>query len=619
MDIELVEIRDFLALHHPFDLLPAEVIESLPEKMESSFARRGKTVIDHGQSCRTLYIVRTGAVETISPDGELLAHLSDGECFGIHAMLNNCTAVNKVVALEDSLFYMLPYEDFEELRKNYKQFAYFFAPLGASRLRDAQSHKSGGGDSQLNLLNTKANDLLTREAIAVSPTVSIQTAAQVMRDQRVSSLLIHEAGKLVGIMTDRDLRNRVVAGGLDINDPVSTIMTANPIALDAEKSAFDALLTMTEKNIRHLPITREGNVAGVITNTNLLQQQSTSAVYLVGDIYKQKTYEGMAKSVAKIPEVLLTMVDAGANSHSIGKITTSISDATTIRLLTLGEEKFGPPPVPYVWVASGSQARQEQTGVSDQDNFMIIDDAYDEAKHGEYFKALANYVCDGLNTTGYIYCPGEMMATTDKWRQPLSVWKKYFTKWIEEPEPKALMLSCVFFDLRAVRGDMDLYKELQSMIMEKAQKNSIFLSYMVGNALTHQPPLGFFRNFVLVSDGEHNNTLDLKHNGVVPIVDIARICALEGGVASVNTHERLQAEFHLDALSLEAAKDLLDAYEFLAITRLKHQANQIRRGQKPDNFVHPGNLSQFERSHMKDAFSVVKNIQASMARSHHVG
>ena len=285
----------------------------------------------------------------------------------------------------------------------------------------------------------------------------------------------------------------------------------------------------------------------------------------------------------------------------------------------MAEAELGAPPVPYAWLASGSQARREQTGVSDQDNCMILDDAYDEAEHGAYFEAFAKYVCDGLNACGYVYCPGEMMAMTPTWRQPLAHWLRYFGSWIDEPEPMAQMLSSVLFDMRPIRGESALYDQLQETTLNKARKNSIFIAHMVSNALTHTPPLGFFRNIVLIRGGAHHHRFDMKLSGVVPIIDIARVYALTAGIKHPNTRDRLEAERQAGVLSKSGARDLLDALEFISITRLKHQAQQIRAGQEPDNFMAPQDLSRFERSHLKDAFLVVKAIQTSMAHSHQMG
>lgn len=615
MDIELVEIRDFLSGLHPFDLLPDEVLDRLLSDIKSRYVREGADVLEIDRTCEFLYIIRTGAVETHAPDGALLARLSEGEIFGARTLLSGGRMRNRIAAIEDSLFYLLPAGAFLELVKTYEQFAYFFAPLGAERLRDAQAVRGDTGD-QLKLMSIRVGDMIVREPVTVDCSASLRQAGRTMRDNQVSCLLVMDDGRLAGILTDRDLRNRVVADAIDVSTPVSDVMTADPITLDHDALAFDALLIMTRRNIHHLPVMRNGSVTGVVTNTDLMKLQTTSAVYLVGDINKQTDYEGLAGDVSRVPGLLADLVEAGGSSVNIGHVLTGVTDAVTTRLLALAEEKLGPPPVPYLWLAGGSQARQEQTGQSDQDNCIILDDSYSDDEHGAYFESLARYVNDGLNAAGYVYCPGEMMACTPKWRRPLADWKNYFIDWIEKPEPMALMLSCIFFDLRPVFGEQRLFAELEGLIRDKAKGNRIFIAHMVANALKHTPPLGFFRNFVLKRGGEHDRQFDLKHSGVVPIVDIARVHALDGGIAAVGTWDRLIAGRAAGLLSEEGSRDLMEAYEFIALTRLKHQAGQIRNGKAPDNFVAPEDLSHFERSHLKDAFLVVKTFQSALASAY---
>ncbi|WP_417828079.1 DUF294 nucleotidyltransferase-like domain-containing protein [Thalassospira sp.] len=613
MSIELEEIAEFLKEHHPFDLLPDKEINALPKRLTARYFRAGTKVLSPDEECLHLYIIRTGGTETRDPNGQLLARLSEGECFGVRAMYQNGRAANNITTLEDSLCYLLPQKDFHYLTGKYPQFSYFFAQIGGDRLRSGMQLLESRDDDQLKLMSVRVSDLIARELVSIDKSASILEAGQLMSKERVSCVLITEGGDgIAGIITDRDLRNRVIAERRSYDEPVTAIMTANPISISPDQYAFDALLTMTRHNIRHLPVMKDGKAVGMITTNNLLARQSLSAVYMAGRIGKLTEPEEMAEVIAQVPELLSNLIEAGATSQNAGHIVTTLSDASTARLLQLAEEKLGPPPVPYVWMAGGSQGRQEQTALSDQDNCLIIDDAYDSDQHGDYFKNLADYVCDGLHQVGYVYCPGEMMAKTAEWRQPVRVWQQYFNKWIEQPEPKSLMLCSVWFDLRPVHGTKSLFDDLHRMIISKAQDNRIFQAYMVGNALTHHVPLGFFKNFVMVRGGEHDKTLDLKHNGVVPIVDLARIHALANGVDAVNTYERLHAVKAFPSISKQGASDLLDAFEFISITRLKHQVRQIRRGDRPDNFLHPESLSAFERSHLKDAFSVIKNLQGAL-------
>ena len=474
----------------------------------------------------------------------------------------------------------------------------------------AKARERNQADPALNLMTTPVRTLIKREPITLPPNTSIAEAARTMSEQRVSSVLLVEQGHLFGLITDRDLRNRVLATGLDPARPVADIATLAPMTIDVQNPAFDALLLMARHNIHHVPVLDGQRIVGMITATDVTEQHSTSAVYLAGEVYKQTSIDGLKAASGRIKRLQHSLASAQASAYSSGHIITAITDAITSRLLQLAEMQLGPAPVDYVWVAAGSQARNEQTAKSDQDNCMVLDDGFDEAQHGAYFKALAQFVCNGLDACGYIYCPGEMMAMTDTWRQPQRRWAEYFARWTSVPEPKALMLTCVFFDLRAVHGKTSLLDDLRRDVLSRTKGNTLFLAHMVANALQHQPPLGVFKGISAIRSGEHKGAIDLKHTGVVPIVDLARVYALAGGHEAVNTHDRLVSAAAGGAISEQSARDLRDALEFIAFTRIQHQARQIAAGQPPDHFLPLGDISNFERSQLKDAFNVVQSLQS---------
>lgn len=469
-------------------------------------------------------------------------------------------------------------------------------------------------DPAVTLMNTPVSTLIKRPPFTLPPQTSIRVAAQYMRDQRVSSVLIVEHGHLFGLVTDRDLRNRVIAAGLDPERPIMDIATLAPFTVQVRDLAFNVLLLMARHNIHHVPVLDGARVVGMVTATDLTEQHSTSAVYLAGDIHRQTSVEGLQQASARIRALQQTLAAADATAYSTGHIITTITDAITSRLLQLGEAKLGPPPVDYAWVAAGSQARSEQTARTDQDNCMVLDDAYDEREHGAYFKALAQFVCDGLDACGYVYCPGEMMAMTDTWRQPRRRWLEYFARWTGQPDPKALMLTCVFFDLRRIDGSPALLDGLRREVLQRTKGNSIFLAHMVANALHNAPPLGLFGGLSTLRSGEHKGTIDLKHGGIAPIVDLARIYALSTGDEAVNTHDRLTNCASGGAISEQSARDLRDALEFLAFMRIQHQSRQMAAGLSPDNYMRPDELSNFERTQLKDAFAVVQSLQSVLGQ-----
>ena len=312
-----------------------------------------------------------------------------------------------------------------------------------------------------------------------------------------------------------------------------------------------------------------------------------------------------------LPELIRKLIIADTRADEVGSIITSVTDSMTKKLLQLGIEEYGTPPCGFAWLAFGSQGRQEQMLGSDQDNALIISDQM-KPEDDAYFAKLARFVNDGLDRCGLRYCPGEIMAMTDKWRQPLRVWKSYFSSWIEEPEPKALMHSSIYFDMRHIEGDITLTQELQQVVLEKAQKNTIFLAMMTENSLLHSPPLGFFKTFVLEKDGDHNPILDLKPRGTIPIVDIARNYSLAEGIDKINTLDRLHAIKQTGALSGQMVENLLDAYEFIAGIRLESQGRQYSAGKEVNNHVDPNALSALVRHQLKDAFAVVRDAQQAM-------
>ena len=566
-----------------------------------------------------LHWVLDGSVALADASGQTQVTLRDGELFG--AGVGTALPTAAALSVGESRVARLDAEALQKMLDANHALRHFL-PEALDESRGGRHGMAGirqEADPALNLMTTPVRSLIKRSPITLSPQTTIREAAQLMSEQRVSSVLITERDHLFGLITDRDLRNRVIATGLDTARPIADIATLAPMTIDVQSPAFDALLLMARHNIHHVPVLDGQHIAGMITATDLTEQHSTSAVYLAGDVYKQKTIEGLQSVSAKVGRLQQNLAAAEASAYSSGHIITAITDAITCRLLQLGEARLGPPPVDYVWVAAGSQARNEQTAKSDQDNCLVLDDAYDPQVHGEYFRELSQFVCDGLNACGYVYCPGEMMAMTDQWRQPRRKWADYFARWTGQPEPKALMLTCVFFDLRAVYGKSALLDGLRRDVLQRTKGNTIFLAYMVGNALTHQPPLGMFKGISTIRSGEHKGTIDLKHTGIVPVVDLARVYALACGDAAVNTHERLLGAAAGGAISEDSARDLRDALEFLAFTRIQHQARQMAAGHKPDNFLNPDDVSSFERSQLKDAFMVVQALQSVLGQRYQSG
>ncbi len=615
MEIELFEIKDHLSRHRPFSDLPPAILDGLVSHIEVAYFRAKSTILTLGQDNYYLYFIRSGAVEVSRSSGELYNRFGEGNCFGQFALMRSKRVRYPVTAIEDTLVYLIPNAQFQNLCEQVDVFADYMEESHGARLRQAVIKVREDGYNPL--LASPVRKLIRREIVTASPSASVQQAAEIMTRARVSSLLIMEEAPLVGsqgaiagLITDRDLRARALSKGLSLSTPVRDIMSREVICCRSEAYAFEAMLTMMRHNLHHLPVLLQGNPIGVITAADIVQYESHGSVYLVSEIFKQTDVAGLKAISEKVKPSFVHMVNEDANSHMIGSALSFIGSSISQRLLQLGETKLGEPPIPYCYLSLGSMARQEQLMVTDQDNAFILDDQFIPQEHDAYFADLAAFVSDGLAACGYSYCDGEIMGTNPRWRQPLKAWQEMFNNWIDDPDPEALLHSSIFFDLEGIYGQLKLAETLKRLIREKAPQSRKFLAHIARNALMRNPPLGFFRHFVLEPNGEHIKTFNLKERGTAPISDLVRVHALACGSRSLNTLERLADVNETDLLPQGVGSDLNDALEFISMVRIRHQAKQIDTGIEPDNDVEPTRLSSFERRHLRNAFQIVDKSQS---------
>ena len=600
MSADLPNTIAFLETVHPYDTLPKDELARVAGSFMRNEFPADTLVYQIGDELAGIFLIERGGIEVLDRNGGLVSLLSARNTFGERGLMRDGLAATTAHTREDSTVLMLPAVEFRELIARFPSFERFF-----NRGRGQDHHAS-------DVSTLKVADLIARKPLSCAPATTVAEAAQMMRDAHISSLGVAEGERLMGILTVRDLANKVLAEGRSPQTPVSKVMTANPISLPPTALGSDILHIMLERKIGHLPIVEDGRFVGMITQTDLTRFQAVSSAVLVRDLASAETVDDMAAVTARIPRLLVQLVGGNHAHEVVTRLITDIADTVTRRLLAMAEAQLGAAPVPYLWLACGSQGRQEQTGVSDQDNCMII---HNNATPDDmvYFAKMAKIVSDGLNACGYIYCPGDMMATADRWRVRQKLWRDYFQRWIAVPSVEAQMLASVMFDLRPIGGTVSLYQELQRETLEMAAKNSIFVAHMITNSLKHAPPLGLLRGFATIRSGEHRNHIDMKHNGVVPVADLARVYALQGRLTAANTRARLQGAEAAGVISSSGARDLIEAYDLIATTRLENQAHLVRSGRTPDNFLSPSDLSDFERSHLRDAFVVVRTMQSALS------
>lgn len=608
MDVELAEIRDFLAEHPPFDALPAQVLDALPQRCSISYARRGTHILRAGERGDRLFLVRSGAVD-ITDDGHLVDRVGAGGGFGMSALVEHLPTRYDVTAREDTLLLELPQEDFETLVAEHPAVAVHFAATHHGRitaaLRQLQAPVRGSA-----VLKTSVRDLLRGEPVVVTPSATVAEGARVMTRAGVSSLLVMEGDALVGIVTDRDLRRRVLAAGLAADTPVGEVMTRDPVTLPARALALEAMLEMTGRNIHHLPVLEDGRVLGLVTTTDLVRLERSNPVYVVADIQRQDDLAGVVEQSARIPTVVGQLVREDATAQDVGRVVAALTDALTRRLIALAEAELGPAPGRYAWAALGSAAREEQGLGGDQDHALVLAD--DADPDDPWWTELAERVTAGLEACGFPRCDGEIMATNPRWRLRTSAWREQFARWSGEPTPDAVLWAAIFYDMRAVHGDDTLVETLRAEVVPLGARSDLLLAYLTAQSTRMRPPIGFFRGFVLEDAGQHRDTLDLKR-GIAAIVQLARVQALRASSTALGTGARLAAARSAGLLSAEAATDLTDALELLSYLRLRHQAGRVAAGEAPDNHLDPRELGSLDRRHLRDAFAIVRTAQQGLS------
>ncbi|RLA54470.1 MAG: cyclic nucleotide-binding/CBS domain-containing protein [Gammaproteobacteria bacterium] len=608
---ELVPIAEFLEQSLPFNELPRPDLYQTVGKIVVQYHCRGD-VFNRQTSEKGLRVVRSGAVEIRDSDNKLLDRLGEGESFHI-AGLNAERGEVQATVIEDTLLYLLPDVAYKYLREHNRQFDRYFSGQRSRRLRRAARYQP-----EPNTMMQEVRTVMSTNLLTVSPQHSIQQTAQVMAQRRVSSAFIVDGGQLAGIVTDRDLRVRCVAKALSPGTAVSAIMTPDPQTIESSDTLFATTLLMTRRAYHHLPVMHHGELKGIVTTSDLILARQDDPVYLVQHISRQHDVRGIKELVSGMPNLMVQWVNSGMRAQQVSQILTAISDAITVRLIQLAEEKLGLAPVPWCWTGFGSQARGEQLLGADQDNGIIISNEV-QPEHLPWYAQLATFVCDGLDACGYVYCPGDVMATTEEWRQPLEVWQQTVRRWVGAPTPDAAMRVSIFFDLRSIYGTSSLCDKLQKTMLKQASKNSIFLAALAANALDTRPPLGIFRRFVVDRDGEHRDSLDLKKRGVLPVTEIVRLHALAHKVLAVNTDERLKALAENKHMTIVDSRNLIDALHFIQHQRIKHQCGQILRGEKVTNFLNPRDLPKMAKEQLRDAFTIIDDAQSAVRQTYRAG
>lgn len=489
-------------------------------------------------------------------------------------------------------------EDISQLRKLVKDSENLIIELQASLL----------------VMNQPIKNLL-KKFISCHMDDSIEKAAYLMVKEKYSAILVESKKEhFIGIITDKDLRERVVAGALDAKIPVVEVMSAPIITISDDTLIFEAIRTMQEKHIRHLVVKNQtGKISGLISNEELIHLQQASSSFILQEIRMAKYIEDLAFIYKRLPQLVSSFLHSGARSQTITRIISSVADEIINRLVLYAIDKFGQPPCKFSFITLGSEGRKEQSLATDQDNAIVFEDVESENSDEtfSYFNKLGNFVCDRLNDIGYKYCNGDNMAKNPKWCQPLSVWKKYFSDWINHAEPKDVMHVSIFFDLRHTFGHHELAESLYTHINKELKSKSVFYFHLAQNVLSYKPPINFFGNIVTEGDA-HPHSFDIK-KVIMPIIGLARLYSLKAEIHESNTLNRLEGLNNKQVISQTEYDKLYHAYNYLMLQRLRNQSRQISNNKNPSNYININKLNEIDKATLKKIFSSISDFQSKIS------
>ena len=614
--------REFLNQHAPFDRLSSGLRRYFLEHCELRDYTAGTVILDPaaGQVMH-FHVIVEGRVDAERPgageSGLERFQLEVGENFPMAAMIGQRATRTVYRAGTAVSCLRLPRAAFEHLISESPVFR-DYCLRGVSSLldqlqQDIQQHAAGnlGGDSTL---DTPLGGLMKGDPLICAPHASVRSAVEAMHAARVGSVVVTDAERRPrGIFTLHDLR-AVVAAGSHLDEPLDSVMSAEPVTLDRDTYAFEAVVEMARHHIRHMIITDDaGHLAGVISERDIFALQRINLVHLTRSITAAASVEALVTARGQVGALIDSMMAHGAGVEQITRIITLLNDRTVTRAIELVIDERGDPGVAFTWIAFGSEGRSEQTRVTDQDNGLLFDpagEAPDQVR--ERLLPFARRINEVLDACGFTLCTGNVMASNPALCLSFAEWEQTFRGMVGSATPENLLNSTIYFDFRPIRGDMAAGERLHQRVVDMAAGNSVFLHTLAANCLAIKPPLGVFRDFVTDKDADGVQRLDLKVRGLTPFVDAARVMALQAGIVESNTPARLRGLVDAGVLSDEDGGAFERSFAFVQLLRMREHQRQAACGETMGNRLDPDELNPMDRRILKEAFREARRLQKKL-------
>ncbi len=589
----------FLARLEPFSGMDHEALEHAAAEMSERRIPAGESVLVEGAEPGTqLYAVREGALELVHR-GLVVDVLARGDMFGHPTLVTGEAPQFTVRAREDTSVFCIPAKVALRVLAR-PEGVRFIARTLRDRLAKVARTMHAIPDVRLRTVTS----LLRSAPVFCEPDTTITDAAGLMAREGISALLVKTRDGL-GIVTDVDLRDKVVAVRASGDAPVTAIMSQPVRTVGAGMLAQEASVQMMEAGVNHLPVVDAGGaVAGILSASSLMTLDTLSPFALRSAILSAHTTGEVVAASGEVPGLFVDLVDAHLDAPTLTRIVTALGDAMTSRLLELTMGRLGPPPVAFSWLALGSTARGELTLASDQDNGLAYEDT-DEAGVDDYFCALGREVNEALGRCGFSPDDHGVVVHNKDWRMPASDWLRMFTECLGGWDTDRLFRAAIGFDLRHVFGALSIVPRLTD-IVRQAPRHARFLGGLAELGAEIPSPLGFRQRL--------RGPVDIKKSGLLPVQNLARFFAFANGFTPSSTVDRLTAVEEAGRRGRESAQALREAFLSMGHLQLRHHANAIRAGRPPDNAIDSATLRPLTRAGLQEALRVVAAAQRRQAQ-----
>ena len=617
-------VADFLKNNPPFNFLNQKDIETLSEQISIIYKEKDSVIFAENEETHTsFYVVHKGAV-ALKKDSknDILDICDEGDIFGLRPLLANENYKMEARTYEETILYAVPINEFKPYALENRAVGNFliesFASTTGNPYSDIQKEKLYGETIESEISSTdKLLDLqpvkYSKKIITCSSETTAKEIAIIMTKKNVGAVLVVENKLPIGIITDKDLRNKIVTGNYSITTTANLIMTAPVITYSKKLTITQAQMAMMKSNISHLCLTKDGTTntkaVGILSKHDVMVALGNNPAVLIKAIKRSKKVKNIKPIRARIMQLLQGYIDQNIPITLTSKIITELNDACIKQVIEIALDKMKtPPPVKFSWLALGSQGRSEQLLHTDQDNALVYENVEEELQieTKNYFLELATHVNKGLFDIGYDYCPAEMMASNPKWCLSLEEWKNQVHHWITNTGKTEVLLSFIFFDYSLSYGDTELVNELSEFIFENVKANPVFYIHLVSGALQSPSPTGFFRQFLLEQDGANKDFFDIKRRALMPLADAARVLILSHSVKSIsNTPERFEKLAELEPNNKELYLSCSYSYKVLLKFRTKQGLLHNDSGQ----FITLESLTKLEKIKLKSSFKTIKELQ----------